>query len=68
MGVDANALSTIFKRYTPFIKEAEDEYQRFVDLNKDFLEDIKNLPESERTFMLQIAIDKIGFEKKWEIW
>ena len=66
MGVDANALSTIFKRYTPFIKEAEDEYQRFIDSNKDFSEDIKNLPESERTFMLQIAIDKIGFEKKWD--
>ena len=66
MGVDANALSLIFKSYTPFIKEAEDEYQRFINLNKDFLEDIKNLPESQRTFMLQIAIDKIAAEKHWE--
>lgn len=62
MGLSVDVWRPLFVDFNDSMEEAEKEYQNFI---KSISEDIKSIPEEERTVILQAAIDKMAAEKKW---
>ena len=62
MGLSVDVWRPLFVDFNDSMKEAEKEYQKFI---KSISDDIKSIPEEERTVILQAAIDKMAAEKRW---
>lgn len=65
LGIELNKIDGFMSNFSKYENEAKAEFDAFVRANQDYVKQMMNLPESQRTIALKMAIDKLAAEKEW---
>ena len=65
LGIELNKIDGFMSNFSKYENEAKAEFDAFVRANQDYVNQMMNLPESQRTIALKMAIDKTAAEKGW---